>query len=159
MFLFRHKSLSICFLAAAIVLFSSCGSRALLDSTVKLNNYWYKLDAAGFNTEVTDTVSNYNFYLNVRHSTHYRFSNLYLFLETRFPNGNSTRDTLELVLANAEGKWLGKGWGDLREDHILLKKNLRFPLKGPYRFMIWQAMRRDTLKGIYDVGIQIIRVK
>jgi gliding motility-associated lipoprotein GldH len=81
---------------------------------------------------------------------------LYLFLQTRFPNGNVSRDTLEIVLANAEGKWLGKGWGDIREDHVLLRKQLRFPLGGTYAFSVWQAMRQDTLKGIQDIGIQIV---
>ncbi len=159
MWLFRFKSLPVWFLAFVLIAFSSCGQRPVIDDVVRLNGSWYKLDAAEFNADIGDTLNNYDFYLNVRHNTHYRFSNLYLFLQIRFPNGNITRDTLEIVLANVEGKWLGKGWGNIREDHVLLKNNLRFPLKGPYHFMIWQAMRRDTLRGIQDVGIQIVRAK
>jgi len=156
---FRFGNICYWFVAFLLLLFSSCGQHSLLDQTVRIGGHWNKLDAAKFETKVSDTLSNYDFYLNIRHNSHYRFSNLYLFMKTNFPNGNSTRDTVEIILANLEGKWLGKGWGDLREDHVLLRKNLRFPLKGTYKFMIWQAMRRDTLKGIRDVGIQIIPAK
>jgi len=139
------------------ILLVSCSHGVLLDQTTNVNGHWFKDNPKEFDVTISDSLTTYNFYLNVRHTTDYRYSNLYLFLQTRFPNGNLTRDTLQLILANNEGKWLGKGWGSVKEDQILLKHNLRFPFKGNYKFTIWQAMRADTLKGIRDIGLRIER--
>jgi len=66
-----------------------------------------------------------------------------------------SRDTIEFVLADIEGRWLGKGWGAIKDNSVLLNRSMRFPLKGKYEFKIQQAMRVDTLDGISDIGIQI----
>ncbi len=157
--LFKYKLKYLGLLIPLAFLLGSCNSNALLNKSVRVDGQWYKDDAATFETIVKDSLQNFDFYLNVRHNVDYRYSNLYLFMQTLFPNGNSSRDTLEIVLATPGGKWLGKGWGDIREDHVLLRKNLRFPLKGKYRFSIWQAMRQDTLTGIQDIGIEIVPVE
>ncbi len=134
----------------------SCGSNDLYNRSVSLpNSGWYKDEAVRFDVKVNDTLSNYDFYVNLRNSTSYRYSNLFLFLTTKLPNGNTTRDTIEILLADNSGKWIGKGWGNIKESKVTLKKNLRFPLKGDYRFFIQQAMRVDTLKGIKDVGLEL----
>jgi gliding motility-associated lipoprotein GldH len=104
---------------------------------------------------VTDTTTFYNFYINVRNNDDYAFRNLYLFLTTRMPNHNRTRDTLELILADPQGNWLGKGFGALHDNQILVRRNLSFPLAGSYTFSLQQAMRQDVLKGITDAGIRI----
>jgi len=76
-------------------------------------------------------------------------------MNTKFPNDNMSRDTLEFILADIEGKWLGKGWGSVKENSILISSDMRFPLAGTYEFKIQQAMRQDTLKGIKNIGIRI----
>jgi gliding motility-associated lipoprotein GldH len=138
---------------------SSCRQNVLFSGAVSLNEVWPEESAAKFDVPITDTVSLYNFYVNIRHTEKYRYSNLYLFMQTRFPNKTVTRDTLEIILANPEGKWLGKGWGKIKEVHVLLKSKFRFPLKGKYEFMIWQGMRADTLHAIQSVGIDIEKSK
>ena len=144
--------------AAILLLLSSCGSNDLYRGTVELpETGWYKDEAAKFEVNVNDTITGYDFYLYIRNTTGYRYSNLFLFLNTVFPNGNKTEDTIELVLADNTGRWLGKGGGSTRENEIILKKNLRFPLKGNYGFYVRQAMRTDTLKGIVNVGLRLSR--
>ena len=66
-----------------------------------------------------------------------------------------TRDTIEFILADQTGRWLGKGWGNLKENDILLKSNLTFPLSGDYSFLVQHAMRKDTLHGISNIGLRI----
>ena len=135
---------------------SSCNTNSTFNQSVELpSSGWYKNNAVAFNVDVADSLSSYKFALNVRNNTNYRYSNLYVFLITEFPNGNITRDTIECALANNQGKWLGKGWGDIKENNIILKSNLRFPLMGNYRFLIQQAMRVDTLTGIADIGLSL----
>ena len=141
------------------IAFSACNFNSVYHENVALEDAkWYKDEAVHFEVEITDSLSGFDFYLNLRNSTDYRYSNLFIFLMTRFPNGNLTRDTIEIVLADKEGRWLGKGWGKLKENDVLLKKGLRFPLTGKYEFFVQQAMRVDTLEGIHDVGLQISKV-
>ena len=138
--------------------FASCNSTSIFNKNVELPSLgWYKNNAVSFNINISDSLTNYNFALNIRNTTNYRYSNLYVFLITEFPNGNISRDTIECILADKEGKWLGKGWGDVKENQISLKSGLRFPLTGNYRFLIQQAMRVDTLKGIHDVGLSLAK--
>ncbi len=45
---------------------------------------WFEDDAVKFEVNISDTVSQYNFFINLRNSTDYRFQNLYIFLVTQF---------------------------------------------------------------------------
>jgi gliding motility-associated lipoprotein GldH len=68
------------------------------------------------------------------------------------------RDTVELTLADASGKWLGSGMGDIWDNRVLFKQSFRFPEKGTYQFALEQAMRVDPLPQVMDVGIRIEKV-
>ena len=96
-----------------------------------------------------------NFYINIRHTTEYKFRNIFLFVDTFFPDGSQSRDTVEIMLADPKGKWFGKGIGSIRSNQVLLKRGFSFPLKGHYKFRIEQGMRVPELMGIKDVGIRI----
>jgi gliding motility-associated lipoprotein GldH len=146
-------------LFAAMFFMVGCNRTTVFTQAVNFHDSWPKEKAARFMVPVKDTLSPVDFYINIRHTGKYRYSNLYLFMQTRFPNGTYTKDTLEIMVADVQGKWLGKGWGEIKEDHVLLKRKLRFPMRGDYEFLIWQAMRVDTLKAIRSVGIDIEKVK
>lgn len=142
--------------ALLLIMFSACNMSALFDENVTIDKAkWSKDDIIEYDLVISDTLSQYDFYINLRNTADYRFQNLYIFLTTRFPNNNITRDTIEFILADQAGKWLGKGWGNLKENDILLKSNLTFPLTGDYSFLVQHAMRADTLNGINNIGIRI----
>lgn len=65
------------------------------------------------------------------------------------------RDTMECILANADGKWLGNGLGDIWDNKFLFKKNIKFQKPGTYEFVFNQAMRVDSLPMIIDAGLSI----
>ncbi len=141
-----------------LLLLTSCGWNTYYHEQITLeDSRWYKASAARFNVSVQDTINPFDFYINIRNTTTYRYSNLYLFISTRFPNGNVSRDTVEFILADESGKWYGKGWGKLKDNSVRVNESLQFPIKGNYEFLIQQAMREDTLKGISDIGIKIVR--
>jgi gliding motility-associated lipoprotein GldH len=148
----------ITFFVGILFVLAACSRSSMYDEQVTLpQEGWYKDELARFEVMVDDTIQGYDFFLNIRNNVEYRYSNLYLFMITKFPNGNISRDTLECILATPEGKWLGKGWGAVRENTLLLNQNMRFPLKGKYEFLFQQAMRTDTLKDIRDIGIRITK--
>lgn len=136
----------------------SCDKNRLFDETVNIpSTGWHKDSTAVFNIEIADTLRFFRFFVNLRHNDNYRYSNFYLFLNTHMPNGLHTRDTIGMTLADFTGKWLGKGFGTLRDNQILIRENLRFPSKGTYHFSIEQAMREEVLKGVENIGIRVER--
>ncbi len=135
---------------------TSCSTDTVMDQSFALpSEGWYMNNGIEFKTEIADTLKNYDFAISIRNSIDYRYSNFYIFLITEFPNGNFARDTIEFILADNGGKWLGKGWGSVKENNILLNENMRFPIGGDYRFIVQQAMRVDTLDGIMSIGLKI----
>ena len=118
---------------------------------------WDKDAPLTFLVDIKDTSQAYNVFVNVRNAGGYRFSNLYLFVNTIFPGGQIQRDTLECTLASPEGRWLGDGLGDIWDNRALFRERMRFPQSGRYTFEIEQAMRQNPLPQIMDVGLRIER--
>ena len=153
----KFGSIRVLFLS--ILLFSiimACDPARVYDQNMSIvNQSWNKDSVARFQFNIEDTVSLYKFYLNIRHNTDYQYRNIYFFMNGKFPNGNSTRDTIECILADKKGNWIGKGAGKIRDNRILLNEHLRFPARGLYVFEFEQAMRDISLKGMEDIGIRI----
>ncbi|TAH42398.1 MAG: gliding motility lipoprotein GldH [Bacteroidetes bacterium] len=134
----------------------ACDSNAVFEKNIKLDdNRWYQENVIRLETEINDTISPMNLYINVRNASGYQFRNLFVFLTTTTPENTKSRDTLELILADDAGKWLGEGMGDIWDNRILFKKNFQFPSAGKYTFELEQAMRVNPLPQIMDAGIRI----
>ena len=138
-----------------LLFFASCTSESFNKRTVIPEAEWRQEDRVAFDVDINDTVSLYRFGIGLRHLENYRYSNLFVFLHTRMPNGNVTHDTIECTLATPEGRWIGKSSGSMRDRVVPLNDNLLFPMHGTYHFEIEQAMREPVLKGISDIGLYI----
>ena len=136
---------------------AACTSPSFNRRTVIPDAEWPVENRVSFDVPIDDTINGYVFGMELRHLENYRYSNLFVFLHTTFPNGNITHDTIEFTLATPEGLWIGKGSGSMRDLRIPLNEALRFPLVGTYHFEIEQAMREPVLKGISDIGIFVER--
>lgn len=131
------------------------------DNTVYENYYsfenesWNSDSLKSFDFEIMDTLATYSLSLNVRHSIDYEYQNLFVFVS------GEVNDTIELMLADKNGKWKGSGISDVREFIHSLKKDRTFSKKGKYSINIEQAMRYgasekiQNLPNILDVGLII----
>lgn len=156
-----HKQLNFFIVFAfCAILFSACNSGVVYN---KYNTFekseWYGKNKAVFEVEIADNQPLYDVNLMVRHAEAYPYSNLFLFLTTKYPDGKSTVDTLECRLSNSKGEWLGNGAGDIFDLTIGLTKSVKFPLVGKYTFSFEQAMRTDPLPLITDFGMEIKKAK
>ena len=118
---------------------------------------WSWQDAKEFKADISDTLSIFNIYLQVRHTVEYPMSNLYMFVHVTAPSGQQLTDTVNMVLAEPDGKWTGKGNSHMRELMLLYKKQTRFRVPGTYVFTLEQAMRQEELP-VTDLGVRIERV-
>ena len=142
------------------IFFFSCGRPALLDEHREVNKKGWKAgDKIKLEVVVTDTNKLYDFYFDVRNTVDYPNMNVFFFITTTFPNGQKAKDTLECMLADLEGKWLGEGWGKIKSNRILFKNRIRFPMTGTYQFEIEHAMRYMMLTEISDIGLRIVESK
>ncbi len=134
----------------------SCDSNRVFEEHVSLEKgIWNVKNELQFKTVISDLVARYNVYLNVRNGPEYPYSNLFLFMNTVFPDGHVARDTVELTLADFDGRWLGSGMGSVKFSRFLFQKGVQFSQKGNYQFIMEQAMRVNDLNGIHDIGLRI----
>ncbi len=116
---------------------------------------WDKDYPIKFDVNITDTTGLFDFYFMLRHNTDYAWSNLFCFVTTTMPGDSMKVDTIEFVLADTDGRWLGDGTGHLRTNEVMISRKFVFPHAGLYSFEFRQAMRDTLLTGISDIGIRI----
>lgn len=139
-----------------VTLFFACDNSVVFEKNIAIPDYkWDMQNILRLETEIGDTTSLHNIYINVRNGSGYEFSNLFLFMTTITPAGRVAHDTLELTLADQRGKWLGSGSGDVWDNRILFKKDYKFPEAGLWHFELQQAMRTNPLMQVMDAGMRI----
>jgi len=137
---------------------SSCRQRVVYHNMQSVEDEkWDKELEKVFDVPVYDTLALHELYIDIRNTTDYDYSNLYLFLDIEFPDGLVIRDTIECILAHRDGRWKGRGFGRIRSHRFLFRDDVWFPEQGTYYFRVTHGMRYDTLTGISDVGLRIER--
>jgi gliding motility-associated lipoprotein GldH len=146
-------------------IFISCDSDRVFDDYKSLPSQWNKDSILTFNIKNIDTLQSYNLFINVRNNNDFEYSNLFLISEIQFPQGKVITDTLEYEMAAPNGKWLGTGFGDVKENKLWYKEKVRFPESGKYKVSIKHAMRKngseqgiENLKGITEIGFRIEKI-
>jgi gliding motility-associated lipoprotein GldH len=138
----------------------SCNSNVIFTDSVSMSKEeWTLENLAVFTPSIKDTLSGNNILFTLRTGSAYPFRNIYFFVSTTSPAGKTITDTLQYFLADEKGKWYGKGSGDIHELKLPFKSNVYFPATGTYSFKVRHGMRSETLKGVYDIGLRIEKIK
>lgn len=150
------------FLGILLFVMTSCDSKQVFDEYKPVSGFWNKDDVIAFNFKVPDTTNTYNLFVNVRNDSNYKYSNLFLILDLKFPHGKTITDTLEYRMAEPNGTFLGEGFGSIKENKLWYKEGIILNESGNYTVNIQQAMRASgkvngvtNLEGITDVGFRI----
>ncbi len=159
----RRLVTQIVLLLIGVVFLSSCRRQVVYNQFQSIeNNRWHKDSLIHFTIPSQDTVQRNNIYLTLRNNKEYEFSNLFLIVGIRFPNNYQIVDTLEYEMTTPEGRFLGTGISDVKENKLEYKTNVTFSQMGDYDLTVQQAMRKtreveglEYLNGITDVGVQI----
>jgi gliding motility-associated lipoprotein GldH len=146
-------------LSCFIFLTTSCSNDAHYEEFREIDSEaWHMDDTKEYIVDINDTTAAYRLIFTIRNTTDYAYSNLYMFFNIVKPDESIVRDTIECLLADRYGHWLGKGVGKIRENRFLIKENHIFTDAGEYKFTLEQAMRDEVLEGIADVGLRIEKV-
>lgn len=121
-------------------------------------NYNYK---PSFTFEITDSTAQYQPYFIIRHTQAYPYNNLWLWLYIKTPGDSvATKARINIVLAEATGKWLGKGMGEIFEQRmpVSLGDSVNLSKPGTYEVVMEQNMRVNPLPEILHVGLRVEKV-
>ena len=139
------------------VLFVACNSDVVYDDSVRVANpMWHADSVARFEIVIKDTTLDYQSGILIRNSGDYAYQNLWLFVTEIAPDSTITCDTIEYYLADNYGRWLGSGIGSLYTNIYYYKEELHYSQEGVYTYEIRQGMREEELKGITNIGVQIL---
>ncbi len=146
-------------LLSSVIIISCTTGDAYTDSRQIPDYSWHKNNELELEADIQDTISAFDINLVIRTNNYYPYRNLFLFITTLSPAGQSITDTLEYYLADEKGNWYGSGLGDVNDLSVPFKTNVIFPQSGSYTFNIKHGMREVKLEGVTDVGIRIKKIK
>ncbi|MDR3262606.1 MAG: gliding motility lipoprotein GldH [Tannerella sp.] len=140
-----------CLLAVCL----SCTGRIFYERYQVVEHGWSKEKEYFFTYEIRDNSVPYRLSLEIRNNSRYPYQNLWLFYSEEQPVGPVLLfDTLECMLADDHGKWLGRGIS-IHHSSIPVRTHFRFPHKGQYTFCVRHGMRDTYLNGIEEIGLHI----
>lgn len=140
-------------LCMAFIALSSCRSDIVYSHFSPMKSEKWHIDSVQyFDYTITDASAGYRMLVYVRHTERYPYQNMWLFIE----NG-ARLDTIEFYLADDRGRWLGDKNHGFIEMPVLFEPDYHFPDTGRYSMAIQHGMRDTLLRGVTDVGVEIIR--
>jgi len=138
--------------------FFSCQSDTLLDTKTDLPELgWAYEQIPAFEFEINDVSICYNVFLNIQISEEYLYRNIYLLVHLRNPDGKDVTNRINVELANASGKWLGSGSGNLKSFKLPIRSDLCFEKAGRYTIGLEQNMRDSLLQHVNYIGISLTK--
>ncbi len=143
-------------IASLCCCFSACDSNKVFEESKEIADYtWEETDPLLFEIQIDDTTTLYNLYITLSHTFFYPYSNLWIKVNTTFPNGDELSKRVELPLAEKGGKWHGDCLGDICDIKVPIQRNAFFENIGIYKFEFQQNMRINPLPQIIEVGFRV----
>jgi gliding motility-associated lipoprotein GldH len=139
-----------------LLAFNSCQLNHVFEKNIEVPNYeWDYKFIPEYKVEISDTVSYYNMYVNIRHLEAYNYMNIWILLHVSSPDGKQQTERIALPMAQTDGKWLGEGLNGVWMLSSLAKRHFKFPHKGEYTFAIEHDMRINPLNEIMNIGLKL----
>ncbi|NBV91976.1 MAG: hypothetical protein EBR91_07400 [Flavobacteriia bacterium] len=153
------KSRHLFFVVTALLLLFSCTSDAVFNKTIVFSNRtWSQKQFPSFKINIQDTSKTYDFILNIRTTTDFAYSNLWMFFTIDGPLGKSKKFPIEMITAKPSGEWTGKKSGSMVSFSKLLMHD-DFPKKGTYTFTFEQATTQKKLHEVVDLTFDVFEAK
>ena len=139
---------------ALLLFMTACSQQAVFEKYEEIpNENWSRYQVIEFTANIPDSGL-YNVQLCVRHTTDYEMANLWCFVSTRSHAQTQLYDTINVKIAEPDGRWLGKGNAIRIVQQNINKNPVTLP-KGNVIFRIEQGMRLEEMPGIKDIGLRI----
>lgn len=135
----------------------ACGDTPLYTKSYSFPKREWKQDVKPvFKINIPDTTTFYTITITLRTTTDYAYSDLWFFLHSQSPGGQTGREPVKVVIANPDGSWAGKKSGTIVEQQLTFPHR-KFPQKGWYIFTFEQGVTEETVKEILDISYTVQR--
>ena len=142
----------------SVILMGACQSPAVFEKYEEQpDEVWNRYHIVEFTADIPDS-GQYIVKLCLRHTTDYEMANLWCFVSTRSHGQEQLSDTVNLKIAEPDGRWLGKGNSIKTLEQPINRNPVTLP-QGNVIFRIEQGMRMEEMAGVKDVGIKIEKVQ
>jgi gliding motility-associated lipoprotein GldH len=103
-----------------LIVLWSCEQPALYERSYTFkNNTWAQNVKPRFVVDIKETAKEHVFVMTLRTTTDYKYSNLWVFLNTKNPKGETMREPVEIAVTNADGSWIGIKTGTIVETEVV----------------------------------------
>ena len=149
--------------ATSILFLTSCDDQRVFEKYNDLDGrQWSVHEKPSFEFEISDTTLSYNLYCNVRNSSTFPYSRIFIGSTVADSTGNELRK--ELLTLNLFDRKTGKPFGssalgDIFDHRIQILSGYSFKSVGRYNVTFEQFMRQDTLSGVLSIGVRVEKVK
>lgn len=151
------KKISVILLA--VLLITGCAEQPFYEKSYSFKgNQWTQDVKPSFKVEIQDTTKEYDFTLTLRTTTDYAFSNVWIYLNSKTPDGQTAREPFEMYITQPDGSWAGIKTGTVVENHLIFKRR-KLPKAGTYYFSLEQGITLESLGEVLDVGLKIDTAK
>ena len=116
---------------------------------------WNSKDSVFFSFDVLDKTVSKKISFFLRNNLDYPYRNIFLLIELQNDTGIIDSDTVQYLISNKYGQWLGNGFGKTRDNYFIFKKEYLFEDSGPHVIILRHGMRTNNLKGIVKLGVEI----
>lgn len=138
---------------------TACQESYYYNETRTLNKTgWTSDDIIDFPFNIVDTTQLYHLYFDLEHTTDFEHQNLYIKIDTKYPDEHILSDTLSFDLANKLGDWNGKCSGTSCDLRVFLANNIRFEQEGDYKISFSPFSRVKEIKYINEVSMKLKEV-
>lgn len=145
------KTLTALLLIAVFALAACTSDHVYRSSMDTPEAHWCYGDSLVFDFEIKDTAMRYDLFLDIDYQANvFPFQNLYLRLNTCFPNGKRLSKPLSFDLFAPTGEPNGNG-----KCQFILQEKAFFDQKGKHRLVVEQFTRRDSLPGVEAIALEI----
>lgn len=144
------------FCLIVICLTTACNNHTVYHSYQALSaDGWNKSDTLLFQIPITDSITTFRLFAEVRNRSDYPYRNLHLFINQNLLDSTVwSTDTVTINIADSTGRWEGNGWGSIYQSETFIK-SVRTLHPGNFTLKIGHGMKDENLIGINDIGIRI----
>jgi gliding motility-associated lipoprotein GldH len=146
------------FIILGVALFS-CSEKPFYEKVYSFEgNEWTQRVKPSFTIDVKDIEKEYNFIITLRTTTDYKFSNLWIYMNTVTPDGTKAREPFQIQITNPDGTWAGIKTGTVVEHPLQFNKR-KLPKKGKYIFTLEQGITDSKIDEVLDIGLRVTESK
>lgn len=153
----KSKSVfSIIALLFIVFCIQSCVEPPIFDDNNDITEHnWDYKNPVSFDINIEDTTKYCNVFVNLRITSDYKYSNMFMWISETLPDKSFKKERMEFTLQDERGKWNGKGLGDIYEYQLQYKPRIKFKQKGIYTFSLEQNMRDEVLANVVSAGFRV----